>query len=104
MADRQAIIERMEIFVHQLQCDLSFLDTPLANVDAILAGAPNTMLAFEESAQSRTSCHRRALLASEKHPNPTGAAEFLTVNVPTTLKSSPSTKASMNRTGLSAAT
>ena len=42
VADRQAIIERTEIFVYQLQCDLSLLDTPLANVDAILAGGTQT--------------------------------------------------------------
>jgi len=28
VADRQAIIERAEAFVHQLQCDLSLLDIP----------------------------------------------------------------------------
>ena len=35
--ERQAIIERAEGFVHQLQCDLSRLDTALANVVVILA-------------------------------------------------------------------
>jgi hypothetical protein len=37
MAARQAIIKRAEGFVHQLECDLSRLDTALANVDARLA-------------------------------------------------------------------
>jgi hypothetical protein len=37
VADRQAIIERAEVFVHQLQEDLARCSMVLANVVAILA-------------------------------------------------------------------
>ena len=40
--ERQAIIERAEGFVHQLQCDLSRLDTALANMDVLLAEVTRT--------------------------------------------------------------